>query len=164
MPSLLPDIPCLASPSRPPPISDLIPSSRRLRILVPGAAIHAPPDQLPQPPSTESGGERRGRGAGKMISRQLVLTYLYLLIYVCLSSGVILFNKVRLCFLPMRVYARLCAFRWRCGRVVAKQGRVRCIICWRSNRGKSVCLADAFVNCCPFCPQIQLICRVLVSV
>ncbi|XP_052150233.1 probable sugar phosphate/phosphate translocator At1g48230 [Oryza glaberrima] len=28
-----------------------------------------------------------------MISRQLVLTYLYLLIYVCLSSGVILFNK-----------------------------------------------------------------------
>ncbi|RLN17019.1 putative sugar phosphate/phosphate translocator [Panicum miliaceum] len=28
-----------------------------------------------------------------MISRQLVLTYLYLLIYVCLSSSVILFNK-----------------------------------------------------------------------
>ncbi|KAM0860248.1 hypothetical protein ACQ4PT_046661 [Festuca glaucescens] len=28
-----------------------------------------------------------------MISRQLLLTYLYLLIYICLSSGVILFNK-----------------------------------------------------------------------
>ena len=61
-----------------------------------------------------------------MISRQLVLTYLYLLIYVCLSSGVILFNKVRLLFLAMRVCAPPCVFR--CGRVVAKQGRVRFVV------------------------------------
>jgi hypothetical protein len=61
-----------------------------------------------------------------MISRQLVLTYLYLLIYICLSSGVILFNKVGLCFLPMRVYARPYVFH--CGRVVVKQGSTRCVV------------------------------------
>ena len=55
-----------------------------------------------------------------------MLTYLYLLIYVCLSSGVILFNKVRLLFLAMRVCAPPCVFR--CGRVVAKQGRVRFVV------------------------------------
>ncbi|THU49110.1 hypothetical protein C4D60_Mb06t06090 [Musa balbisiana] len=31
--------------------------------------------------------------AGRMINKQLLLTYLYLLIYICLSSGVILYNK-----------------------------------------------------------------------
>jgi hypothetical protein len=36
---------------------------------------------------------RAPEAGAMMISRQLVLTYLYLLIYVCLSSGVILFNK-----------------------------------------------------------------------
>jgi hypothetical protein len=56
-----------------------------------------------------------------MISRQLVLTYLYLLIYICLSSGVILFNKVGLCLLPSN--AGLCApYVFQCGRVVVKQG------------------------------------------
>jgi hypothetical protein len=44
-----------------------------------------------------------------MISRQLLLTYLYLLIYICLSSGVILFNKVRLLSL------RLLGFGWHWG-------------------------------------------------
>lgn len=29
-----------------------------------------------------------------IINKQLLLTYLYLLIYICLSSGVILYNKV----------------------------------------------------------------------
>lgn len=47
-----------------------------------------------------------------MISRQLVLTYLYLLIYVCLSSGVILFNKVGLLLLRNAgcdsLYLRVC--------------------------------------------------------
>jgi len=34
-----------------------------------------------------------------MINRQLLLTYLYLLIYICLSSGVILYNKVKMQFI-----------------------------------------------------------------
>lgn len=75
---------------------------------------HPPPRRrhsLAARPATTAPERRVGGGrSAKMISRQLVLTYLYLLIYVCLSSGVILFNKVRLCFIPMRVYASLLCF------------------------------------------------------
>ncbi|TVU45501.1 hypothetical protein EJB05_04990, partial [Eragrostis curvula] len=46
-----------------------------------------------------------------MISRQLVLTYLYLLIYICLSSGVILFNKVGFFSSQCGVYWCLCVCR-----------------------------------------------------
>lgn len=37
-----------------------------------------------------------GKKDGKMINKSLLLTYLYLLIYITLSSGVILYNKVML--------------------------------------------------------------------
>lgn len=60
-----------------------------------------------------------------MISKQLVLTYLYLLIYVCLSSGVILFNKVGLSSSQCGVYSCLCL---PCGRVSVKQGRILCVL------------------------------------
>jgi hypothetical protein len=105
----------------------------------------------PVPPSRLA--PQRLGSAAKMISRQLVLTYLYLLIYVCLSSGVILFNNVgSFSSSQCGVYRCLCVCR------EANQGSLRSG--WRRNRGKWHCTAS--VKFCPFCSQIQLVCEVYI--
>ncbi|KAG8097890.1 hypothetical protein GUJ93_ZPchr0013g35905 [Zizania palustris] len=74
------------------PLHSPIASTRR-RTPRPPTRPEKPPGPASEPAGPEAQRASLAAAAKMMISRQLMLTYLYLLIYVCLSSGVILFNK-----------------------------------------------------------------------